>query len=188
MKRVLIFLILTLACAFGSYTSFMSNDYGPLKHWMAYYKEYKEIQGALDKGNASKAELLAKLKAMYPEKRTRLKPSSRRNTAASRTRPKMPATRSNRSGIPIPATTAPATAAPNPRAAAASRRLPGAARARTAAAAVRTAAMLATGTIRQTATTTTGPVKSFLLTNNNYPLTSELKSATMKSTQRGAKK
>lgn len=68
MKRVLIFLILTLACAFGSYTSFMSNDYGPLKHWMAYYKEYKEIQGALDKGNASKAELLAKLKAMYPEK------------------------------------------------------------------------------------------------------------------------
>lgn len=37
MKRVLIFLILTLACAFGSYTSFMSNDYGPLKHWMAYY-------------------------------------------------------------------------------------------------------------------------------------------------------
>lgn len=68
MKRVLIFLILTLACAFGSYTSFMSKDYGPLKHWMAYYKEYKEIQGALDKGNASKAELLAKLKAMYPEK------------------------------------------------------------------------------------------------------------------------
>lgn len=68
MKRVLIFLILTLACAFGSYTSFKSNDYGPLKHWMAYYKEYKEIQGALDKGNASKAELLAKLKAMYPEK------------------------------------------------------------------------------------------------------------------------
>lgn len=68
MKRVLVFLILTLACAFGSYTSFMSNDYGPLKHWMAYYKEYKEIQGALDKGNASKAELLAKLKAMYPEK------------------------------------------------------------------------------------------------------------------------
>ena len=68
MKRVLIFLILTLACAFGSYTSFMSNDYGPLKHWMAYYKEYKEIQGVLDKGNASKAELLAKLKAMYPEK------------------------------------------------------------------------------------------------------------------------
>ena len=68
MKRVLICLILTLACAFGSYMSFMSNDYGPLKHWMAYYKEYKEIQGALDKGNASKAELLAKLKAMYPEK------------------------------------------------------------------------------------------------------------------------
>lgn len=68
MKRVLICLILTLACAVGSYTSFMSNDYGPLKHWMAYYKEYKEIQGALDKGNASKAELLAKLKAMYPEK------------------------------------------------------------------------------------------------------------------------
>ncbi|MCB5701685.1 hypothetical protein LIQ46_01410 [Megasphaera elsdenii] len=68
MKRVFILLILTLACAFGSYTSFMSNDYGPLKHWMAYYKEYKEIQGALDKGNASKAELLAKLKAMYPEK------------------------------------------------------------------------------------------------------------------------
>lgn len=42
MKRVLIFLILTLACAFGSYTSFMSNDYGPLKHWMAYYKDIKK--------------------------------------------------------------------------------------------------------------------------------------------------
>ena len=42
MKRVLICLILTLACAFGSYMSFMSNDYGPLKHWMAYYKEYKD--------------------------------------------------------------------------------------------------------------------------------------------------
>lgn len=68
MKRVLICLVLTLACAFGSYMSFMSNDYGPLTHWMAYYKEYREIQGALDKGNASKAELLAKLKAMYPEK------------------------------------------------------------------------------------------------------------------------
>lgn len=43
MKRVLICLILTLACAFGSYMSFMSNDYGPLKHWMAYYKEYLSL-------------------------------------------------------------------------------------------------------------------------------------------------
>ena len=68
MNRLIVCLFLTLSCALGSYISFMSNDYGPLTRWMAYYKEYKEIKGALDKGNASKAEMLAKLKAMYPEK------------------------------------------------------------------------------------------------------------------------
>ena len=68
MNRLIVCLFLTLSCALGSYISFMSNDYGPLTHWMAYYREYKEIKGALDKGSASKAEMLAKLKAMYPEK------------------------------------------------------------------------------------------------------------------------
>lgn len=68
MARVIICLFLTLAFAFGSYTSFMSNDYPALKRWMTYYKEYKELQGALDKGNASKAEMLDKLRTMYPEK------------------------------------------------------------------------------------------------------------------------
>ena len=48
MKHVLICLILTLACAFGSYMSFMSNDYVPLILLLAYYNEYNEIQGALD--------------------------------------------------------------------------------------------------------------------------------------------
>ena len=68
MARVIICLFLALAFAFGSYTSFMSNDYPALKRWMTYYKEYKELQGALDKGNASKAEMLDKLRTMYPEK------------------------------------------------------------------------------------------------------------------------
>lgn len=68
MARVIICLFLTLAFAFGSYTSFMSNDYPALKRWMTYYKEYKELQGALDKGDASKAEMLDKLRTMYPEK------------------------------------------------------------------------------------------------------------------------
>ena len=68
MARVIICLFLTLAFAFGSYTSFMSSDYPALKRWMTYYKEYKELQGALDKGNASKEEMLDKLRTMYPEK------------------------------------------------------------------------------------------------------------------------
>ena len=171
MKRVLIFLILTLACAFGSYTSFMSNDYGPLKHWMAYYKEYKEIQGVLDKGNASKAELLAKLKAMYPEKADQIEAQfkAKYGSLKDSAEDAGDTVKSKWDFYSHDDST-------------------GAARARTAAAAVRTAAMLATGTMRQTATTTTGPAKNFLLTNNNYPLTSGLKSATMKSTQRGAKK
>ena len=63
MARVIICLFLTLAFAFGSYTSFMSSDYPALKRWMTYYKEYKELQGALDKGNASKEEMLDKLPA-----------------------------------------------------------------------------------------------------------------------------
>lgn len=67
MSRVIICLLLTLACAFGSYESFMSNDYGPIKQWITYYKEYKEIQAALDKGTESKEELLARLEKMYPQ-------------------------------------------------------------------------------------------------------------------------
>lgn len=67
MSRVLICLVLTLCCAFGSYESFMSNDYGPIKEWISYYKEYKEIQAALAKGTESKEELLAKLEKMYPQ-------------------------------------------------------------------------------------------------------------------------
>ena len=54
MARVIICLFLTLAFAFGSYTSFMSNDYPALKRWMTYYKEYKELQGALDKATPAK--------------------------------------------------------------------------------------------------------------------------------------
>ncbi len=68
MAKVIICFILTIVFSFLSVHSFMSNDYGPLKQWMLYYQEYKALQGALDKGNAGKAELLAKLKAMYPER------------------------------------------------------------------------------------------------------------------------
>lgn len=68
MTKVIICFIMTIVFSFLSFHSFMSNDYGPLKQWMLYYQEYKALQGALDKGNASKAELLAKLKAMYPER------------------------------------------------------------------------------------------------------------------------
>ncbi len=68
MAKVIICLIMTIVFSFLSVHSFMSNDYGPLKQWIAYYQEYKALQGALDKGNAGKAELLAKLKSMYPER------------------------------------------------------------------------------------------------------------------------
>ena len=68
MAKVIICLIMTIVFSFLSVHSFMSNDYVPLKQWIAYYQEYKALQGALDKGNAGKAELLAKLKAMYPER------------------------------------------------------------------------------------------------------------------------
>lgn len=68
MAKVIICFIMTIVFSFLSVHSFMSNDYGPLKQWMLYYQEYKALQGALDKGNAGKAELLAKLKAMYPER------------------------------------------------------------------------------------------------------------------------
>lgn len=188
MKRVLIFLILTLACAFGSYTSFMSNDYGPLKHWMAYYKEYKEIQGALDKGNASKAELLAKLKAMCPEKADQIEAQfkAKYGSLKDSAEDAGDTVKSKWDSYTRDDSTSHSRSQSQSRSSQSSSSR--STRARTAAAAVRTAAMLATGTMRQTATTTTGPVKNFLLTNNNYPLTSELKSATMKSTQRGVKK
>ena len=68
MAKVIICFIMTILFSFLSVHSFISNDYGPLKQWMLYYQEYKALQGALDKGNAGKAELLAKLKAMYPER------------------------------------------------------------------------------------------------------------------------
>lgn len=68
MAKVIICLIISAVCAFLSYDSFMTNDYRPLQNWLAYYQEYKEVQGALNKGNASKAELFEKLKKMYPEK------------------------------------------------------------------------------------------------------------------------
>ncbi len=133
MKRVLICLILTLACAFGSYMSFMSNDYGPLKHWMAYYKEYKEIQGALDKGNASKAELLAKLKAMYPEKADQIEAQFKAKYGSLKDS-------AEDAGDTVKS------------------KWDEQAKSRTAAA-VRTATMSTTGTIRQTVMITTGPVK-----------------------------
>lgn len=68
MAKVLICLVMTVVFSVLSLRSFMSNDYGPLRQWMAYYQEYRALQGALDKGNASKEELLLKLKTMYPEK------------------------------------------------------------------------------------------------------------------------
>lgn len=46
----------------------MTNDYQPLQNWITYYKEYQELQGALHKGTAEKAELFERLKRMYPEK------------------------------------------------------------------------------------------------------------------------
>lgn len=68
MAKTLICLVLTLVFSFLGFRSFMNNDYGPLKEWMAYYTEYKALQNALNEGNASKAEILDKLKAMYPER------------------------------------------------------------------------------------------------------------------------
>ncbi len=68
MAKVCICLILTAVFSLLSAQSFLSNDYGPLRQWIQYYQEYRALQGALDKGNASKEELLEKLKAMYPER------------------------------------------------------------------------------------------------------------------------
>lgn len=72
MAKVIICFVLTCVFSFLSFSSFMSNDYGPLKEWIAYYTEYKALQQALNEGNASKAEILAKLKAMYPERANEL--------------------------------------------------------------------------------------------------------------------
>lgn len=68
MAKVIICFILTCVFSFLSFTSFMSNDYWPIKEWIAYYTEYKALQSALQKGDANKAEILAKLKALYPER------------------------------------------------------------------------------------------------------------------------
>ena len=68
MAKVIICFVLTCVFSFMGYSSFMTNDYKPLQQWLIYYKEYKELQGAMDKGNVKKAELLAKLKTLYPEK------------------------------------------------------------------------------------------------------------------------
>lgn len=72
MAKVIICFVLTCVFSFLSFSSFMSNDYGPLKEWIAYYTEYKALQQALNEGNASKAEILSKLKAMYPERASEL--------------------------------------------------------------------------------------------------------------------
>ena len=77
MAKTIICLVLTLVFSFLSYNSFMSNDYRPLQQWMAYYKEYKELQGALDKGDVKKAELLSKLKRLYPEKAQQIEEMAR---------------------------------------------------------------------------------------------------------------
>ena len=68
MSKVLICFILTCVFSFLGLQSFMTKDYGPLKEWLTYYQEYKALQGALNKGNTSKDELLARLKKMYPER------------------------------------------------------------------------------------------------------------------------
>lgn len=72
MAKVVICLVLTCIFSFLSLNSFMDNDYRPLKQWMAYYTEYKELTNALNKGNESKEKILAKLKRMYPEKADQL--------------------------------------------------------------------------------------------------------------------
>lgn len=77
MVKIIICLALTLVFTVMSYSSFMSNDYGPLQSWMAYYTEYKALQGAKDKGEAGKAELMAKLKKLYPERAKKWEQSAR---------------------------------------------------------------------------------------------------------------
>ena len=68
MAKIIVCLVLSLLCAFMSYSSFMSRDYQQLQDWMEYYTEYKALQSAKDKGQVEKAELLSKLKKMYPER------------------------------------------------------------------------------------------------------------------------
>lgn len=83
MLKVCICFILTVVFSFLGYTSFMTKDYAPLKEWMAYYTEYKALQNALTKGTANKAELLDKLKTMYPEQAKELERKLKeRNTAS----------------------------------------------------------------------------------------------------------
>jgi len=77
MAKIVICLILTLVFSGLGWNSFMSKDYRPLQEWLAYYQEYKELQGAVDKGNAQKAALLTKLKKMYPEKAQQWERSSK---------------------------------------------------------------------------------------------------------------
>lgn len=67
MAKVIICLILTVVFSFLGYTSFMSHDYKPLKDWMAYYTEYKAVRQMLSSGTADKAQILERLKSMYPE-------------------------------------------------------------------------------------------------------------------------
>jgi hypothetical protein len=78
MAKVVICLVMTCIFSFMGYNSFMTNDYKPLQQWLIYYKEYKELQGALDKGNIKKAELLEKLKILYPEKAKEIEDMARR--------------------------------------------------------------------------------------------------------------
>lgn len=68
MAKVIICFVLTCLFSSLSFNSFMDNDYRPLKQWMTYYTEYKELTNALDKGTGNKADILAKLKQLYPEK------------------------------------------------------------------------------------------------------------------------
>lgn len=66
MVKVIICLALTLIFSFLSVQSFMGNDYGRLKRWLAYYQEYKAFDEAVRRGDASSAEMLDHLKTLYP--------------------------------------------------------------------------------------------------------------------------
>lgn len=77
MAKVIICFVLTCVFSFMGYSSFMTNDYKPLQQWLIYYKEYKELQGAMDKGNLKKAELITRLMKLYPEKASQFEEMAR---------------------------------------------------------------------------------------------------------------
>lgn len=71
MAKALICFVLTIVFAFLSAQSFFSNDYRPLRQWLAYYQEYKALKKVMNSGSISRADLqehLQKLASLYPGK------------------------------------------------------------------------------------------------------------------------